>query len=730
MAECRRSVLSCARCRRRKIKCDRGIPCGQCTAAKADCTGYSSKDQDASIPRSIVQHLEAELAKVEGELARNGHLDELNASDTLAGMAAQNGIPFTDQVVSPLISAGPSPFQSNPASSPFQTPKQELKEMKHEILTVPNELPVHAIDEEDPIRREIMKCKELQATIYSILTPGPGMTKLIASVRMSLTPSTALKATSPRDPKRKSSLTLRPANQDVSCVMLRRVPVHIIKSLMKKYMHKVYPVFPVMHSPTVWIQLENVLKTLQALPPQQRTLPPSYDFLIIYLCLAVSATLGSAKTGREQKHMSFSASLFEEGIGHFSERAKIPSDLAGIQISLLVLQYAAINPRQANVWMLSGSVMRACLELGLHREPPDPAAFDVLTLDLRRRVFWSGYCFDRSICSALQRPLSCPDETVNALCPSTFDDRYIRPTGIDTTGVETKAHITRWVQFRRLQSNMVEVHFQNKPLPPGLSWEDWLSDISRQLHAWYAAYKDGRDLTDFTFWHGLVNLHRPSPRREMPAPESLLMAFEAACASAVSLREHLLSGFYRRSWLSAHHNLENSMVVLFCLRHGYEIIGGKFESQKIFEMTKVFTANFLTLASQGWDEVSNYAGIYERLLGPLLESVFSKKTPSLSSFGPAQDAELLRLLYPGPAQLDKLRFGTRGYGSVGSASAMSGFTDIGLPSLDMVDINWDDFSVSETSPAGEKGPGSAGPDTDWDFPIADLDMAPLEMFAM
>jgi hypothetical protein len=28
------------------------------------------------------------------------------------------------------------------------------------------------------------------------------------------------------------------------------------------------------------------------------------------------------------------------------------------------------------------------------------------------------------------------------------------------------------------------------------------------------------------------------------------------------------------------------------------------------------------------------------------------------SFGPAQDTELLRLLYPGPAQLEKLRLGS------------------------------------------------------------------------
>ncbi|KAK5091561.1 hypothetical protein LTR05_001746 [Lithohypha guttulata] len=660
--------------------------------------GNRSKDQDASIPRSIVQHLESEIAKIEGELARNGHLEELNASDILAGMPTQNGMPFTDHV--------------NPI--PELSTREEIRQDSMLVSVAQHAL----TDEQDPVRQEVMNCKELQALVFAILAPGPGMTGLVARVRMSLTPSTSVlaSATSPKETKRKSSLNIRSSNHEISCVMLKSIPINIIKSLMKKYMTRVYPIFPVLHAPSVWQQLENVLKTLQALPPGHRSIPPSFDFLVIYLCLSVSATLGSAKTGHEQKHMIFSGSLFEEGIQHFSEKARIPSDLAGIQVTLLVLQYASINPRQANVWVLTGTVMRASLELGLHREPPDKTALDHLTLDLRRRVFWSAYCFDRSICSALQRPLSIPDDSIDAQFPSTFDDRFIHPTGIDTNGIQTKGPIIQWVQFRQLQSRMTEVHFQNKPLNHSQTWDDWLDEMERRLRQWYDDYNDGHELTEFTLMHGLTNLHRPSPRIPMPGPRSLMLAFEASCSSAKSLREHILTGFYRRSWLIAHHVLENSMVVLFCLRYGFDTISAKFDAQQIFEMTKVFTSNFLTLAMQGWDEVSNYAGIYERLLGPLLESVFSNKPPSLSSFGPAQDAELTRLLYPGPAQLDKLRFGTRGSDLFLNNGAMNGLGDMGLPPFDVASLNWDDFSVSDNASSGH-GPGSNNADylNSWDI---------------
>ena len=662
MSECRRSVLSCARCRRRKIKCDRAIPCGQCITAKTECTGYSSKDQDPNIPRSIVQHLEAEIAKIEGELAHNGRLEDLTASDILAGMTSRNGASMHHEampIVDVLKLENTTDLLPSNDTSPV-TPAQPR--------------------DRDIGREDAMNCDEMQALIFAILPSGPGITDLIARVRMSLTPSMAIATGSPKDARRKS---FSRATNEVSCVMLKSIPTNIIRSLVKKYMTKVYPIYPILHAPTLWQQIETVLRTLEELPDRHRSVEPSFDFLVIYLMLSISATLGSAKTGHEAKHMVFSGSLFEEGIQHLSADAQIPSDLAGIQATLLVLQYASINPRLANVWMLSGAAMRACLELGLHREAPEALAFDKLTLDLRRRVFWAAYCFDRAICSALQRPLSIPDQTIDANYPSILDDRHIRPTGIDATGVETKMHMMRWVQFRRLQSTMTEVHFQGKPLDPGQTWEGWLIMMENQLHGWYQNYGDGHELTEFTLAHGLTNLHRPSPRIPMPGARSLMVAFEAACSSAKSLREHILTGFYRRSWLIAHHVLENSMVVLFCLRHGFDSVSASFSAQQIFEMTKVFTANFLALAAQGWNEVSNYAGVYERLLGPLLESVFSGRPPSLSSFGPAQDSELTRLLYPGPAQLDKLRFGSRSY------------DHDELPPFDPASVNWEDFSVSD-----------------------------------
>lgn len=68
-------------------KCDRKLPaCSQCVAAKSECTGFSVTSSSTDVPRSVVRHLEYEIARLEKDLAQKGHLDALNGADILLQM--------------------------------------------------------------------------------------------------------------------------------------------------------------------------------------------------------------------------------------------------------------------------------------------------------------------------------------------------------------------------------------------------------------------------------------------------------------------------------------------------------------------------------------------------------------------------------------------------------------------------------------------------------------------
>ncbi|RDW57599.1 hypothetical protein BP6252_13681 [Coleophoma cylindrospora] len=584
------------------------------------CTGFNPKG-DTEIPRSVIHFLEQEIATLEKELGDDNDGDNEASLGLLKPSSSE-----TVDLSNALHNAKGSPPTSR----------------------------------RDAVKEAIVASNELQKMIGATMPSGTCLTDMLSSVRMGLTPSYTPSSTVAADSAPiQSSISTRKHDEDLlDLPILISLPSHVIHSLVKKYVQRVLPTYPFLHEPAIW---EHVDRVIRKIPEQQpgmvnSTVRPDYDFLVVYLILAISSTLGSANSGHEARCMAFSGSLFAEGIHHLSSKAPFPNNLAEVQSTLLILQYAMINPKYANVWILSGVVMRSCLELGLHREVSDAAELDSLTIDMRRQVFWSAYCMDRSICSALQRPLSIPDPTINTLFPALSSPQA----GVEQRPHPSKILALRQIQFAKLQSTIIEVHFQGKPLEEGQTWDGWLLATDQSLRDWYEVLSPDEDKTwaELAFSQGLTNLYRPSPRMPFPSQSSLLAAFEAACGSAQIYQRHITSGFFRRPWLAAHHTFSSAMVALFCLRYGFEVICERWNASEIFQMTKLFTMNLLTLSAQGWSEISKYAGTYERLLGPLLDSVFTQSNSPSKSFGPAQDAELARLIHPGPAHLEKLRFGS------------------------------------------------------------------------
>jgi hypothetical protein len=429
--------------------------------------------------------------------------------------------------------------------------------------------------------------------------------------------------------------------------VLRSMPSEALQPMVSKYITMVHCHSPFLDVTTLWQYLEYVVQVLNSNDMLQPSIMPSYEFLIIYLVLATSITLEAGEGQHAARRVALSRSLFEEGTRHFYNINTFPSDIAWIQTILLILFYATILPRSANVWILSGEAMRACVELGLHREAPKSLGLDSSAVELRRCIFWAAYCIDRGICSVLQRPLSTPDAAIDVLEPQQRQD-------------DGQSVFIGSVQYCQLLSKIVNIHFEGGELSGGVTWDEWLRQMGDKLTSWGAIHPDDAQTlepAEFSLARGMMMLHRPSPRMPIPSDHSLLIAFECAANSARLLRDHIQASFLRQPWLSARYTLEAATIILFCLRHGCASIRAKFSPVQILDMTKQFTANFIAIAEQDWPEVLKYAGIYERLLGTLLDGVFSTPCGDMNRFSPAQDAELTSLLYQGPAQLEELRFG-------------------------------------------------------------------------
>lgn len=69
--------------------------------------------------------------------------------------------------------------------------------------------------------------------------------------------------------------------------------------------------------------------------------------------------------------------------------------LPSLQAILLLLVRSLVEPGGTEIWTLTHLAMAHCVDLGLHREIGDNMKFSKAAVEMRRRIFFSVYAFDR-----------------------------------------------------------------------------------------------------------------------------------------------------------------------------------------------------------------------------------------------------------------------------------------------------------------------------------------------
>jgi hypothetical protein len=85
--------------------------------------------------------------------------------------------------------------------------------------------------------------------------------------------------------------------------------------------------------------------------------------------------------------------------------------LKTIQVIVMFAIYNLRSPKGLGAWTYTGLAMRQCIELGLHRSPPQNVP--LLESEMRKRVFWTCYCLDRQVSIILGRPFAISDRDID-----------------------------------------------------------------------------------------------------------------------------------------------------------------------------------------------------------------------------------------------------------------------------------------------------------------------------
>ena len=267
--------------------------------------------------------------------------------------------------------------------------------------------------------------------------------------------------------------------------------------------------------------------------------------------------------------------------------------LEELQAVLLLAGFALLRPVAPGLWYIVGVAVRLAVDLGLHNEDPEAMIESTskqsdLTRtdagaeehgrrewirDLRRRLWWCVYSFDRLVSTCVGRPVGITDQVITTEFPTLLDDRWISTNGFVTPPANTYGSIPsykhvsfHYFRLRLLQSEILQVlqHRQiqqvrekgvnatNQWMHTGLpspflqkygSFREWRSNVDKRLWDWIqssptqtmAGVAFSPLFLELNYWQTVIMLYRQS----LSVPPSLAGELDASTGDDVTSPGHV-----------------------------------------------------------------------------------------------------------------------------------------------------------------------------------------------
>ncbi|KAI5805925.1 fungal-specific transcription factor domain-containing protein [Geopyxis carbonaria] len=484
-----RPVSACSRCRGAKVKCDGKLPsCTACVkAGKArECTGGS--DQFArGKERSYISSLECRLEKLEKRLVE---LDTRQAS-----------VPCKSQFYRRL--------EAYPQLIPIRT-ATEIRS----VDSKPSNAHEASTKSRAKRRVEADEMEELVAdlgymAINAVTRDFYGFTEQISYGRIALKASIVPGAL---DNKPRAQLP----------------PRNTATQLVQHYFDKIFTTLPCLNESSFFGAVESVYR--------DRNAASQFDIFCVYMVLAVG-TMSLSKT--RDSTAAHNAACFVKSALEHADSVISPSEIKGVQATLLLVQYSMLEPAHFNSWYLIGVASRIMIDIGLHQEPLELSKRKPAEMDLRRRIFYCVYTLDRSISMVLQRPFTFSDDSVQVVLPRVEDTSLAQH--LVTRGTLTPmAAAVHLFKLRQLQSNW----YQTLHLCGNELLEDpasYVHEHTEKLARWREQIPE--TISQFTRdwllleWHYLnVYVAAPSPKIPRISAEAMTQIFGHCASYAIAFR--------------------------------------------------------------------------------------------------------------------------------------------------------------------------------------------------
>ncbi|KAH7237963.1 hypothetical protein B0J15DRAFT_453431 [Fusarium solani] len=420
------ALRNCIGCKERKVRCDRRLPCSNCTKAHRDCvfptTGRILRQPQRTRPEPTTmtrRHLVDQIRRLEDMV---GHLHaRYNAKQTDQDEDCTNKETPTRE---DMDQAEGGSCTVAPSESGLDSPSV----LRQYRLKPPGNLPEVGIMVHEN-RGRLYVGDRFWATLQQELDV----------IRDSLNGFNGEEEEGPDDvdsdyatsfqssyrSTASSSSSFIFSNRSLSVVTperLRPLPSQML-FIWQTYVENVDPFIKVLHVPTVSKMIYGSRGNFDLLPPFMEPLMFSIAF----------AAIKSLTTEEVQIHfhvdMKDLVSRFRLGTEESLARADFinTKELPVLQGFLIYIFLIRLEESQRYVWSLAGLISRVAVGIGLHRDGshfPDITPFEA---EMRRRV-WCYICILDFVTGDYQLPeISIPDSIFDTRLPSNIDDDDIGP---------------------------------------------------------------------------------------------------------------------------------------------------------------------------------------------------------------------------------------------------------------------------------------------------------------
>ncbi|KAI1436086.1 fungal-specific transcription factor domain-containing protein [Xylaria sp. CBS 124048] len=551
-----RNVSACNRCRLRKNRCDQRLPsCASCEKARVACVGYDPITK-REIPRSYVYYLETRVAQLEALLrAQNIQYPPPENLEYCSRSANDGGSDRSPNETSSILG------DAEASAHPQLYHNDNSLERPNKIMRTSSASAPRYVESANGVSFARVVFAALQSTVGDHRsTSDKGGIRPYKSVNVA---RDAMGGTSMRDSffGLHTRPTISPAPFPDRDLALK---------LVELYFEHANPQIPVLHRVDFMHMFE------QAFADEGRIRGPR-ELYILNMVFAIGGGIimdsqTTARVSGQEKKQAQPEEYHASAIIHL-EACLNGGGLEELQAVLLLASFALLRPVPPGLWYIVGVAVRLAVDLSLYYEDGKDVEFDLrepkghpgvpnaadksreallrergrreYIRDLRRRLWWCTYAFDRIVSTCVGRPFGVSDQVITTEFPSMLEDRYITPAGITRPSVNAeptyKVVAKHYLRLRLLQSEILQVlqyqqaqtargngqNYQNEYMHTELpspflsrfdSFRSWRKNIDERLYLWKNSAPTKQDsgvafspeFLELNYWQAIIMLYRQS----------------------------------------------------------------------------------------------------------------------------------------------------------------------------------------------------------------------------